>query len=145
MVSTQSTSTPPARARNDHWSRCRVGRLPRHPCRRLVELADPGLGGMQLEPVGVAAEAVGQDDVGARLDELAMEVDHAIGVVDIPELGAVAGFEPAPEEPGAHAAIGQEHAALVEQRAEGVGHRVSPFRVARLASTAAVAGCRPGW
>jgi hypothetical protein len=141
----QDLAGGPDGARHDDRPRCRVGRLPRHPRRCLVELLDPGLGGMQLQPVGVAAEAVGQDDVGARVDELAMEVDHTVGVVDVPELGAVAGFEAAPEEARAHAAIGQEHAALVEQRAEQVGHRVSPSRDVPRPSPAAVAGCRPGW
>ena len=41
--------------------------------RRNVDLADPVLGIVQLEPMAVAAERIGQDDVGAGLDEAAVQ------------------------------------------------------------------------
>ena len=56
----------------------------------LRELADPGLGAVEREPVAVAAEGVGQDDVGARVDEPAVQVLDPVGVVDVPELGRLA-------------------------------------------------------
>ena len=45
-----------------------------------VELGDPVLGLVQLEPMPGAAEAVGEDDVGAGLDEAAMHVGDALGM-----------------------------------------------------------------
>ena len=51
-----------------------------------VEFAHAALGIVQLQPAGIAAEGVGQEDVRPRLHRAAIEGADAVGVVDVPKL-----------------------------------------------------------
>ena len=63
---------------------------------------------MQLQALAVATERVGQDDVGARIDELLVQGAHLVGFVEVPELGWIAGAEASLEVVGAGGAICQQ-------------------------------------
>ena len=106
------------RARDQHRPAGRVGNPARQPRRGAVELGDPVLGLMQFEPLAGAAEAVGEDDVGAGLDEAAMDRGDAVGLENVPELRAVARGEAQREQAGAHAAVRQQHGPCRQQRLE---------------------------
>ena len=84
----------PHRARHHHRPPGGVGRLAGDLGRDPVQLADPALGLVQLEPAGVAAEAVGEKDVAAGADRAVVERAHLAGLALVPELGRLAGFEP---------------------------------------------------
>ena len=64
------------------------------------------------------AERVGEDDVGARVDEPAVQVLHPVGMVDVPELGRLTGVEAHPEVVGAGGAVGEQHALGGEELGE---------------------------
>ena len=76
----------------------------------LGQLVHTTLGTVQLETVTIAAERVGQDDVGAGVDELLVQGANLVGVVDVPELRRIAGTEPALEVVGASRAVGEQGA-----------------------------------
>ena len=81
---------------------------------------------VQLEPVAVAAEGVGEDDIGAGLDEAAMQCAHAFGMLDIPHFRRVAGDETHLEIIGAGGPIGEKPRAGVERFGKaGSGHAES--------------------
>ena len=65
---------------------------------------------MQLETMAIAAERVGQDDVGAGVDELLVQGTNLVGVIDIPELRWIAGTEATLEVVGASRAVGEQGA-----------------------------------
>ena len=65
---------------------------------------------VQLQPRRVGAERVGEDDVGAGLDERAVEAGDRLRPLDVPEVRRIAGGEPRREEVGAGRAVGEEHA-----------------------------------
>ena len=79
-----------------------------------IDLAHPVLGLVQLEPVAVAAEGVGQDDVGARLDEAAMQSLHALGMLEVPHFRRVAGDQAHLEQIGAGGAVGEQPGARLD-------------------------------
>jgi hypothetical protein len=54
----------------------------------------------------VAAEAVGQDQIGAGTDEASVAGPDAIGMVEIPRVGRGPRLEPEGEQAGAHGAVG---------------------------------------
>ena len=99
------------RAGNDHRAWCRFGNLAGDLGGPLGQFVDPALGAVQLETVAIAAEGVGQDDVGAGIDELLMQVTHLFGMIGIPELGRIAGTETTFEVVGARCAVSQQRAA----------------------------------
>ena len=74
---------------------------------------------MQLETVTIAAEGVGQDDVGARLDELAVQRAHAVGKLEIPDFRRVARDEAHLEIIGAGGTVGEEPGPGIEGFNEG--------------------------
>ena len=78
----------------------------------LVDLEDAILRLVQLHAVAVGAKAVGQDDVGAGLDEGPEEGVDRLRVVEVPKLRGIAGREPGGEEIGAGCAVGKEDALL---------------------------------
>ncbi len=59
----------------------------------------------------VATEGVGQDDVGAGIDELLVQRAHPVGVVGVPELRRVAGTQTTFEVVRSRGAIGEQRAA----------------------------------
>ena len=91
-----------------------VGGGARHPGRRLVEFVDAVVHLMQLETIAGSAEGVGQDDVGAGLDEAGVDGLHTIGVLDIPQLRRAAGLEAGGKQAGPHAAVGDQAGPAVE-------------------------------
>jgi hypothetical protein len=99
-----------------------LARLTRQPGRGAVELGDPVLGPVQLEPVAGAAEGVGQDDVRAGFQKAAVQLEDALRVVDVPQLGRVAGLEPHGEVVGPRRAVGEQPGACFEQACQTVGH-----------------------
>jgi hypothetical protein len=66
------------RARDDNLARRLVGDGAGDFASLLVELVDPVLRVVQLEPVAGAAEAVGQDDVGAGIDKILMQLGDLV-------------------------------------------------------------------
>ena len=100
-------ATPPAGARR---------RRPHRPAGGpLGELEHPTLGPVQFQPVTVATEGVGQDDVGAGIDELLVQRAHSVGVVGVPELRRVARTQTTFEVVRSCGAIGEQRAAGGEQ------------------------------
>ncbi len=53
-------------------------------CRFLVQLRDPSLRLVQLQPVSRAAKTVGQDDVRSGFHEGALQLRDALGMLGIP-------------------------------------------------------------
>ena len=84
-----------------------------------VQLGHPLLGLVQLQPMPAAAEAVGQDDVSAGLDEAAMHGRDPLGMPDVPQLRAVAGRQAQREQAGTHPTVGEQHRPRREQRIQG--------------------------
>jgi hypothetical protein len=99
-----------------------LGHLARELGRPPRELGDARLGAVQGEAVPVAPERVGEDDVGARLDEAAVQVLHAVGVVGVPQLGGLAGGQPHAEVVGARRTVGEQHALGGEELGETGAH-----------------------
>ena len=64
---------------------------------------------MQFQTMPIAAKGVGENDVGARIDELLMEQRDALWVVGNPKLGRLARGETHFEIIGAGSTIRQEH------------------------------------
>jgi hypothetical protein len=58
----------------------------------------------------VAAERVGQDDVGTRIDELLVQRAHLLGVIGVPELGRITGTKATFEVVGARRPVGEQGA-----------------------------------
>ncbi len=87
----------------------------------LVDLEHAVLGLVQLQPVAVGAEGVGEDDVGAGVDEGAEQRVDRVGVVEVPKLGRVARRQPGGEEVGAGRPVGEQHA-----RFRQAGRQVRP-------------------
>ena len=89
---------------------------------RCASSPDAGLGAVQGEAVAVAAEGVGQDDVGAGVHEPPVQVLHPVGLVDVPELGCLAGLEPHREVVGAGGAVGEQDTLGGEELGETGAH-----------------------
>jgi len=84
----------------------------------------------------VAAEGVGEDDVGTGLDELSVQIDDALGMIGDPELGWLTGFETDLEVVRPRGAVGEERTAECEEvlqaRSHGANASPSRFRRSRL-------------
>ncbi len=100
-----------------------VGDAAGNPRRRLVQFRDARFRPVQREPVTVAAEAVGENDVGARVDETAMQRGDPVGVRDVPQLRRVARDESLGEQVAARGAVGEEPRSGGQQSGEAIGHR----------------------
>ena len=88
-----------------------------------VDFTYPSLGIVQLQAVAVAAKGVGQHNVGACLDEAAVQRAHAVGVFEIPHFRGITGLKPHLEVIGAGGAIGQQPRAGGQCFGKtGVGH-----------------------
>jgi len=115
----------PHRTGHHHRPRCSVGHTTGQLRSTLGEFEHAVLGVVQFQTLGAATEAVGEDDVGAGVDELLVQADHTLGVLEIPEFGWMPGGEPDGEIVGTGGAIGQQHIAGGEQLGERGAHRVS--------------------
>ncbi len=73
-----------------------------------VELGHPGVEIVEGQAEAVAAEGVGEDDVGAGVDEAAMDLFDQVGLLDIEQLRTTAAFEAEGEESGAHGSVGDQ-------------------------------------
>ena len=73
---------------------------------------------MQFQAIAGAAEAVGQNDVGARLDEGARKFGDALGMRGIPKLRRIAPLQSAIEQVAARRAVGQEPGPFGQQRSQ---------------------------
>ena len=109
-------------ARDQHRTAGRLARLAREARRRPVELGDPLLRMVQRQAPAVGAEAVGQQDVAAGLDEAPMDGAHLVRPLDVPELRRAAALEAALEQARAHRTVGEDHASFAEQAGERI-HR----------------------
>ena len=112
----------PDRARDDHRARRGVGNLTRELGGPLVELEDAILGAVQLQAVAVAAERVRQDDVGAGVDEGAVQLLDALGMLDVPELGRLPRLEPHLEVVRTGGTVGEHHPSRRQECFEGAAH-----------------------
>src|SRR6185436_5559613 len=65
---------------------------------------------------------VGQDDVGAGLDEAAVQVLHPVRVVDVSELRRLPGVQAHREVVGAGGAVGEQHTPGGEELGETGAH-----------------------
>jgi hypothetical protein len=99
----------PRVSRDNDVAPARVGLSPRDPRGGFVQLRDAPLGPVQLQSITRSAKAVGQDDVGAGLDEAAMQIGDAVPVLGVPELRRVAGEESRREEIAAGRAPARSH------------------------------------
>ena len=96
------------RASNNDWPRHRVDDLAREFGRGAGEFVRAVLRLVQLQALAVAAERVGQDDVGASFDELPVQIHHLVGSLDGPELRRVTRHQPGSEVVRAGGAIGEQ-------------------------------------
>ena len=149
MVSTQSRSAPPAsRPRACSSNMSAAASMVRGPCGAMispvgpssprpapaaggigglagdgggdaVELVGPALGLVQPQPAGVAAEAVGQEQVAAGVDRAVVERADLGRLGLVPELRRLAGLEAHVEQRGAGGAVGQQPGPFGEQGFQG--------------------------
>ena len=108
-------------AGHHHLASAGIGNLARQHGRRAVDLDHAVLPLVQLEPVARAAEAVGQDDVGAGIDKAAVQVADTIRVFEVPQLGRIAGNEADIEQIAAGGAVSQQPGAAGQQAGEAIG------------------------
>ena len=114
----------PHAAGDDDLAPALVGDPAGNPRRRLVQFRDARFRLVQGEPVTVATEAVGENDVGARVDETAMQRGRSgRGCGDVPQLRRVARNEPLGEQVAARGAVGKEPRSGGQQSGEAIGHR----------------------
>ena len=95
---------------DDDWSRRGVGHLAGQFGSSPGQLVDASLGAVELEPMTIAAERVGEDDVGPGVDELLVKGEHLLGMVGVPELGRVARTEPTLEVVRTGGSVGEQRA-----------------------------------
>ena len=86
-----------------------------------VELAGAVLEPVQHEAAAIAAETVGQDDVGAGVDEGPMQALGPVGMDRVPKLRIVAGGEPHGEEVGAGRAVREQRPTFGQKGLQHVG------------------------
>ena len=77
---------------------------------------------VQVQAVAVAPEGVGEDDVGAGVDEGLVQRGDLVRLLDVPELGRLARPEAHPEEVGAGGTVGEQGAVEGEEGVERCPH-----------------------
>jgi hypothetical protein len=75
---------------------------------------------VQHQPACVAAEGVGQDDVGAGVDESLVQRPHALRMLEVPGLGRIARRQAHGEKIRAGCAVGEQDFSGIEQGGEHV-------------------------
>ena len=73
---------------------------------------------MEVEAEPVPSEGVGEDDVGAGLDEATMHLLDEVALLDVEQLGTASTLEAKGEERGAHRPICDEVSMVGEQIGE---------------------------
>src|SRR5262249_1086271 len=91
------------------------------------ELVRPVLQIVQRQPPSVTAERVGENDVGAGIDEALMQGADAVGMRFVPPLRGIARGEAHVEEIGAGGAVGEEDGTRSKEVGEGGAHSVDPI------------------
>src|SRR6476659_2277591 len=99
-----------------------VGRLASQLCSTLGELVDPIFRLMEFESLPVAAKGVGQDDLCAGFDELAMQTQNLVGLVEIPKLRRLPGAKASKHVIGAGSPICQYDGLVIEKCCQGTLH-----------------------
>jgi len=84
-----------------------------------VDFAHPALLIVQFQAVAVSAKSVGENDIGASLDEFAVELTHPLRMLEIPHLRRIARHQAHLEIVGAGGAVGQKPGTGVERFGEG--------------------------
>ena len=92
-----------------------VGDLARDLGGETIELARPAFELVQHQAPAVGAETVGQDDVGARIDEGLMQALDPVRMLGVPELGRIAGGQAHGEKVGAGRAVREQRPAFGEK------------------------------
>jgi hypothetical protein len=77
---------------------------------------------MQLQTMRIAAEGVGQDDVGARVHEPLVQPRYLLGALDGPEFWRLSRRKPGLEVVRACGTVGQQNAFAGEQIGKGGSH-----------------------
>ena len=116
------------RARDDHLAAGLVGDAARDLGGALVQLVHAILRIVQLQPLARAAEGIGEDDVGAGIDEILVQRRDLFRGRLVPQFRRLAGFQPHVEQVGAGRAVGQQYAFFGKQRVDGVGHGNAAFK-----------------
>ena len=91
--------------------------------RGAVAETDLRLRAMQADAETIGAEAVGQDEIGAGVDEALVHRAHALRLLQVPQLGRCAGLQAEREQAGAHGTVGDHDRLAGEQIGQRVGHR----------------------
>ena len=89
-----------------------------------IEFCHAALGVVQLKAVNRAAKAVGQNDVGARVYKVLVQLGDALGVLGVPQLGRVARHQAHVKQVAAGGAIGQKPGACGQQMGKAVARCV---------------------
>ena len=89
----------------------------------LVQLEDTVLRVVQLQAVAGAAEGVGEDNVGACLDEIPVQVRDRLGRGLVQQFRCLAGGQAHGEQVRAGGAVGQQHALFRDQRVDRIVRR----------------------
>jgi hypothetical protein len=110
------------RAGHDHVPLRRIGNGPRVACGEQVQLARAFLQSVLRQPTTVAAERVGQDNVGASLDEALVQAADAVGVVGVPQLGRRPTGQPRLEKVGARRAVREQPLAALHEFLDDAFH-----------------------
>ena len=71
-----------------------VGHSPGDRRRSLGQLEHSALRPVQRQPISIAAERVGEDDVGPGVDEALVEHGDVLGAIDVPQLRRLARSKP---------------------------------------------------
>ncbi len=79
------------------------------------------LGVMQLQPVAGAAEGIGEDDVGAGIDEVLVQLRDVLGPGFVPEFRRFTRFQAHGEKRGAGRAVGDEDRLFGEEIGKRIG------------------------
>ena len=91
-----------------------------------IELAGSRLELVQHQAAAVGPEAVGQNDVGASVDERLVQALDPIGMLGVPQLGRIAGSQAHGEEVGPRRAVRQQRPALGQKRLQHIGFSRTP-------------------
>ena len=116
----------PDRAGDHHGPAGGIGDAPGDPGRLAIVFAHLVLLLVQLQAIGAAPEAVGEDDVRSRLDHAAVKRLDALGMLEVPELGRIAAHEAHGEEVGAGGAVREKEGALGQKLLQSFRHGADP-------------------
>ena len=110
----------PDRTRDDDRPPGAVGDRARDLGGEPVQLARPVLELVQHQAPAVGPESVGQDDVGARVDESPMQALDPIGMLGVPELRRIAGGQAHGEKVGAGRPVREQRPAFGQKRLQHI-------------------------